>query len=1476
MDPQAEALIQRLRTQPDNVEAYEALKSHYHFANDFASLANLVEGWAGRQSDARTSADAFHEAARTVSYYLEDQHRAADLLENALDRAPDHTEAGADLERLLEALSETQANVRSLERRARRFAAADADPIAIAAIHYQLGELWEKSLERPEQAVVHYRSAFELDPEHLPAMYATRELYRKSGDLRSAAQVYELEISAEPEASRKVMLLRELAHLEHEGLSDLDASIRALGRALEHMPHDREVTYELAGGLLGRAASRGDAPESLDDRRQAAAMLVRLSHGADGETQVAFLESALDAAPDHDEALTTLEQIAAAARAEDRLPLRWIRYIGLAPDGPNAAARRTKLADAYEAAGQTSDAIACLEPLLAAGDPALVKRLTDLYTREGRTADAARLRDLAFASLAPADRIVTYEQALTAAAPASDEAMQAIDSLLAINPAHANALAARLVSLRARNDHARLRDVLLATADDSAAPAKARASAYRELATLCDGPLADPELALRARAQLVSLSPGDRDERAKLKQSMRLGQRWDELAGILVWEASNDDDIGARRNAALSLDELTERASLEPARAIEALEAVHRETPDDATLRDRLLTRLLAVARHRDALPLIESKAEATAAAPEKMSLFDQAASIREELGDLVGAIGALERWIELDPRADTPARRALELAERSGDAKQVARAVSREAGRSTGDERARWLMRLADIESQQLGSDDRAIEALTLATQAAENDERVRIELEAALRRTGRFEALRDSLRGRAPKQPTDDDRVAIYLEVARLSEVELHDRSGASQAYRDLRAVREDRGALDWLVEDARTRADGNELVSLLGARYEANPEPGARTTTGLELATLLDRDEAQGGNRPRARAMLESLRGIAPDPIPVLEHLAKMCQAESDSAGLGSAWSDLLDHVTDPRVAVELARSLHALATGPLESEALAAKALANWSSLAPSERAPLEALVQLHDRAGRPRDAADALLELGKRMDSPSEAEAKLLEASDRYETAGDLEASMEAARLARSLGFASLKARVRLGIVAERAGRFDVVLEVAEARAADAANRGAGGRADVINELLTCASIAREKLHNPKRAEAYLLRASELAEGDPDAVARVESVANAIDVAANDGGASLERALVARLVERARNEEGAARVARIERAAKILASAIGDFDAAFNMLVEATAEDADPTLLSSLVGVAVAGAKVGELERLLKQRFEDSVDGDSARTLLETQAALYDRVNRASDAADVLQRLLGMRATVELRDRVLDALSRAGRHKDRVNVLEQSIRRAPADSEERNELGRRVARIWESELANKFEATDAWKRVARWTPHDAEAGSALERLGGRRPSLMPMPKPAAAAVAPVTPSATSAAPEGAPVRRSAPMPPPPPQGRISATPPPPPPQGRISAIPPPPPVPSFAEVSTRSLEASAYATADELVTTPPPPMHDAAMQLAHTDDVEEIDDAEAIDELDAVDAIDEPDHVRSHVSLPPPPPPPRNR
>src|SRR5688572_29306420 len=66
MDATAEELIARLRRNPDDASAYAALRAHYQRIGDYPSLANLLEGFAGRSADAPAAAQSFFDAGEIV------------------------------------------------------------------------------------------------------------------------------------------------------------------------------------------------------------------------------------------------------------------------------------------------------------------------------------------------------------------------------------------------------------------------------------------------------------------------------------------------------------------------------------------------------------------------------------------------------------------------------------------------------------------------------------------------------------------------------------------------------------------------------------------------------------------------------------------------------------------------------------------------------------------------------------------------------------------------------------------------------------------------------------------------------------------------------------------------------------------------------------------------------------------------------------------------------------------------------------------------------------------------------------------------------------------------------------------------------------------------------------------------------------------------------------------------------------------
>ena len=71
MDATAQELIARLRRNPDDSAAFAALRAHYERIGDYASLANLLEGWATDSSFPLLYSRSAVEANQALRFVLE-------------------------------------------------------------------------------------------------------------------------------------------------------------------------------------------------------------------------------------------------------------------------------------------------------------------------------------------------------------------------------------------------------------------------------------------------------------------------------------------------------------------------------------------------------------------------------------------------------------------------------------------------------------------------------------------------------------------------------------------------------------------------------------------------------------------------------------------------------------------------------------------------------------------------------------------------------------------------------------------------------------------------------------------------------------------------------------------------------------------------------------------------------------------------------------------------------------------------------------------------------------------------------------------------------------------------------------------------------------------------------------------------------------------------------------------------------------
>jgi tetratricopeptide (TPR) repeat protein len=145
-------------------------------------------------------------------------------------------------------------------------------------------------------------------------------------------------------------------------------------------------------------------------------------------------------------------------------------------------------------------------------------------------------------------------------------------------------------------------------------------------------------------------------------------------------------------------------------------------------------------------------------------------------------------------------------------------------------------------------------------------------------------------------------------------------------------------------------------------------------------------------------------------------------------------------------------------------------------------------------------------------------------------------------------------------------------------------------------------------------------------------------------------------------------------------------------------------------------------IAVQRSFVQLLDSFLEERIAETLSDRAAAVLLERRARiLHERLDKPSEAADAYMRLWALRPTdAHVLEKLRMCLLETGRIQDLISAYERELGRRK-DPVERASLLRDIAELWENGAKNPWEARDAWKRVLRLQPNDADAKAAIQRI-----------------------------------------------------------------------------------------------------------------------------------------------------------
>ncbi|HEU4583161.1 MAG TPA: hypothetical protein VFS67_33100 [Polyangiaceae bacterium] len=916
---------------------------------------------------------------------------------------------------------------------------------------------------------------------------------------------------------------------------------------------------------------------------------------------------------------------------------------------------------------------------------------------------------------------------------------------------------------------------LLRTQADQQSDLEARIALEKDLARLHQTKLEDPVAAGEAWARIAGLTPGDDvaiDTAVKLFES---GDRQDLAIQVVTDNIHSVEDPTAKVELLTRLGTLRMEAGDASAAAQAYSEAA--STSNDLDLWELAETSYLQAQQLENAVAANSERVRLLADQPlRQAALLVKASEYLADSGDQARALQSLYRATELDPNNDEYAD-AVEkqlLSSRRGS-ELPAFLLERAARIMDTSKRVALRKRAAKYQSHELGDFDAARRSYELVLQEADDAEALSLladdaegrgDAQAAVGYLRRLISLRDESR-----------RVPLLLREAHLRHKGLKDLDGAVRSYETILRELDPKNldALAALADLELQRGKPDKAAEALERQLELATSADHKTDLGVRLADLYESDlnDVEGALR-----VLQIVHATDPNDFDAVQRICELSERSENWGLLARHLQSLIAIEGDEEEVSVMTRRLAAVLHERLERSDEALRYLEQiadrgdegcrqqFVSLADDLKKPVLAAEKLVEwyapETGSPR-RAHALHGAFTRLVAAGEDEKIVAVAKELARTrSADVDIAEPLERVAvktRDLDVLNLalelKVRELSGVPrAEEMVRQAEVLAACGLDASQAIMHGeralgsvAADRVEpLLQRLAFLADSAEHKIDVYERQTDRckgvterlfaLSRAAQIAseqgdlkrarrffdqalnDGVPDGGLEIlEKAARASDAGRGNRDTTLRVVLADALAAGGQGPGVSAtqRSALLCRAALLAHRDLGAHEKAFAWLADALVTQVDAQVLQSLNELALDLGDHRQAEGVLTLALEEVFDVPSVRQLLSARAAIRkSHLNNAAGCAEDLKRLHELAPGDESILRQLEALyAELGDYRGLVQLYENQILRG-RDPNARAELARRVALIWRDKLKDARETADAWRRVLRMKPGDAEA------------------------------------------------------------------------------------------------------------------------------------------------------------------
>ena len=806
--------------------------------------------------------------------------------------------------------------------------------------------------DRPERALEAWKLVERLAPGDLDARAALQQLYQHSGKWNALSESIrgEIEGLSTDAQEEKLRLLRDLIPIYRDALELDSMLIQVYGEILALSPYDPESLtslsqlYEAAGRwnelihILDRQAELAAGPD------EKVALYLRIAglwteQFGNLNQATAPLERVIGLRPDHPEALAELKDIYTKKRKWDALYGVLAREAELTSDPATRLDKKIEMAELCTARLHQNDtAIALWKEIFAEAPdtPAALDTLENLAEREkdwetlchvlqrrAETAasDAEQIEQLLRLGVVFMERlerrddaISVWEHVLELDSGNSRVRRMLKDAYVAAHSWEA------LEALHSENDDwAGFAEAVgqaaerAEEADQIVALSLRAAQVYRER-------VGDAHRAARYDERALAADPSNVEAAKGLAPIYERDHKWPEYANMLetiVAGSTPDEDLDVRLEQVSSLRALYLNRLRDTESSLGWATRGYLLAPSNADVVAGLEESAEAAGAYSDLVALFRHRLENPAIPDsERLDLQRRIAAIAgERLGESEESIRQLEAILEVEPD-DAEAMAVLDRLYRAERRFVDLRSLYQRRLAAVTDPAEEWVLlnEVAQVEEEQLGDLPAAAERHWQILERNPHDVDALRAVERLSQQLKQWDRLDAALERRLQSKVGDDDRLAVYLQLADLRRLYLEDALGALECYRSALALDgrnevaiaglevlsgEGQGvgveAIDLLEPAYAKRGHFDKLAGLLRGRLERTEDAEEKRTLRLRLADLAS---SELGDAAGAYSALESAFVDRPNDLDLLDRLSGVAEAAEQHEALAKTIVTAID--------------------------------------------------------------------------------------------------------------------------------------------------------------------------------------------------------------------------------------------------------------------------------------------------------------------------------------------------------------------------------------------------------------------------------------------------------------------------------------------------------------------------------------------------------------------------------------------------